>query len=178
MECLNRELANKLMLLQFLVNMSFNYEHKIILDAYKEIHNAWQMRELEWTDDWSVFDERLKAIKSCHQYIPQKHTFMKALPFPGFGKQQSLGFSGAGSADNPQGKPDINGVPKTYMDSVSICIRFNGKFGCPEKQSHKKKSDEKTTLQHICGGCFKKSSTKSAHRAFDCQQGPFGPLFQ
>ena len=178
LERLDRELANKLMLFQFLVNMSFNYEHKHMLDAYKEIHNAWQMRELDWTDDWSVFDERLKGIRSRHQYLPQKHTYLKSVPFPGHGKQPALGYSGdSSSAAQSQGKPDVNGVPKSYMKSVFICIKFNGKYGCTEKQSHKSK-DEKATLQHICGGCFKTSSTKASHRAFDCEQGPFGALFR
>ena len=148
-----------------------------MLEAYKEIHNAWQMRELEWSDDWAVFDERLKGIKGRHQYVPQKHTFMRSIPFPGHGKQPALGYSGDSSAAQPQGKPDINGVPKSYMKSVYICIKFNGKYGCPEKQSHKNK-DDKVTLQHICGGCFKKSATKASHRANNCEQGPFGPLFR
>ena len=50
-ERIDLQMANKLSFFQFLSNMSFSYEHKVVLDTYREIHMSWQMFEFEWTDD-------------------------------------------------------------------------------------------------------------------------------
>ena len=47
------------------------------MEMYHEVHMAWQMHTFEWSDSWSSIEERLKTIKSKHQYVPQPTTFKR-----------------------------------------------------------------------------------------------------
>ena len=181
MERLDLEMANKLSFYQFLSNMSFVFPHRLVLDAYKEIHNAWQMREFEWTDDWSTIEQKLITIRSRHQQVPQKHTSDKKANFPGFDRNNGNGGGGAGKGGNPkntQGLNDIQGVPRAYMKAHHICMKFNGPRGCKKAASHKNETNEAETLLHICGGCHKKHGKQLAHPAETCDERPFGALFR
>ena len=186
MERLDLTMANKLSFFQFLSNMSFSYDHKEVLLAYKEVHNAWQMREFEWTDDWKSIEERLKNIRCRFQQVPQKHTASQGIAFPGFernGGGHGSGGGGAGKGGNPANQhnegSDINGVPRSFCKENNICMKFNGKRkSCLKQGSHKNDADASQTLLHICAGCFKKDGSKLPHRCFDCEKGPFGSLFR
>ena len=148
------------------------------------MHNAWQMREFEWSDDWKSIEEKLKNIRSRHQQVLQKHTAKQGSAFPGF--ERNGGGNGAGNGDGKGGAgkgaaqdgPPINGVPRKYMKAHNICMRFNGKRGCTKTDSHKNDANDSQTLLHICAGCFKKSGDSLKHRAEDCSKGPFASLFR
>ena len=71
---LDAELANKMMFTQFLVEMSFNYTHKQVLDTCHEMMMSWMMKEFEWSN-WPLIESRLKNIKSRYTQAPQYHTF-------------------------------------------------------------------------------------------------------
>ena len=158
--------------LQFLITMSFHYKHQDVLDTYFEVHMAWQNKQFEWNDPWPILDERLKGIRSRSIMIPQSHTTKKG------NQPQSPGNHGAGApAPKKQGKPDINGVPRSYMQSNHICMNFNNGEACNGKDSHKNKYNEKVTLQHICAGCNAKDVSKSEHPVFGCQKHNFAYLF-
>ena len=174
---LDMELANKFSFLQFLVNMSFFYKHSDVLETYRLVHQSWQMKEFEFTDEWDSIKHRLEGIKVHLQMIPQKHTFEQNPANPG--PQKQGGGAGGGAAKSSGGGKGghVKGVPKAYMKKHNICIRFNEKE-CPQKQTHKNKYDEKVTLQHICGGCFKADNSKHAHPADGCEKGPFDTLFR
>ena len=82
-------------------------------------------------------------------------------------------------APAPQGKQDINGVPKDYMRNNEICMKFNDVGGCPEAATHENRFKKGQTLRHICGGCHKKfSKAENAHAATGCSNGPFSSLFR
>ena len=74
-ERLDLEFANKFSFLQFLVNMSFYYKHSDVLEAYRQVHQAWQMKDFEFTDDWQLIKQHLDNIKSHMTIAPQQHTF-------------------------------------------------------------------------------------------------------
>ena len=177
---LDQELASKLLFTQFLVAMSFNYTHRQVLDTCREIGMAWQMKEFEWSN-WPLIESRLKHIRARFQQTPQPH----AVSGPKDPKPQG----GGGNPNQPpkkqqqpQGDQSINGVPRHFMKDESICMKFNGKDGCPEKgPSHVNRYDKSTTpatLKHICAGCFKRNNTESAHSVYGCRSGPFAPLFR
>ena len=180
---LDIELANKISMLQFLVEMSFHYEHKVIIKAYDQIHMAWQMKTFEWTDPWSTIEDRLKTIRSRATVSPQPITYKKN--FRCVTCTKPSGGGGGGGQGAPGGAPGkqsqdtvVNGVPTNYMKAQNICIRFNRPKGCPESASHKVNSSSDVTLRHICAGCFKKASTQEAHPVHDCDKGPFKSLFR
>ena len=176
-ERLDLELANKFSFLQSLVNMSFYYKHADVLEAYRLVHQAWQMKEFEFTDDWQLIKRRVDDIKSHMVVSPQQHTFKQNVTQPGAPKSDGAGGKGGGAPKNPSTGGHVKGVPKSYMKKHSICIRFN-QGDCPEKQSHKNKYDDKETLKHICSGCFKNGKTQMVHPADTCDQGPFDTLFR
>ena len=105
----------------------------------------------------------------------QKHKIIKMLENLKKGGGQS---QGAGRNPKQQGKQDINGVPKAYLNEKNICIRFNNRGGCPQNATHKHRYDESKTLQHICGCCFAKDGAKDAHVVLDCKKHDFSALFQ
>ena len=173
---LDKDLASKLLFTQFLVSMSFNYSHKQVLDTCREMGMAWQMREFEWSN-WQLIESRLKSIRARFQQVPQPH----AVAVHKDNKPQGGG-GGAGQPPKKQTDQSINGVPRYFMKDQSICMKYNGKDGCPENgPSHPNKYDKSSTpatLKHICGGCFKKSNIEAAHSAHGCRNGPFAPLFR
>ena len=180
-ERLDHELANKLSMLQFLVEMSFHYEHKVVIKAYHEIHMAWQMKTFDWSDSWSSIEERLKTIRSKASVVPQQQTFKKNFKCSSCTKPNGGG-GGQGPPHNAPGKQSldtvVNGVPTNYMKAQNICIRFNKQKGCPEATSHKINPNTDVTLRHICAGCHKKSNLQETHPVHDCEKGPFKPLFR
>ena len=174
---LDLELANKFSFLQFLVNMSFRYKHEDVLETYRQVHHAWQMRDFEFTDDWATIDERLKNIRSHLTISPQEHTFTKV-------KYAASGGKPGGPPNKPHGDHSgsgpgahVKGVPKSYMKKQNVCIKFN-EGECPEKQSHKNKYNENVTLRHVCGGCLKASGSQHVHPCKTCDKGPFETLFR
>ena len=176
-EHLNLELANKLLFVQFLTEMSFRYTHAEVLETTREMLMAWQNKQFEWTDDWDSIKERLKGYRQGFQQSSQYHTHKTGEPPGGKG-----GPGNGGAPGNPkkqQGKAtSVNGVPKSFMKANDVCIRFN-EGGCPEKDSHQNKYGEtKTTLRHICGGCFAKDKSEEAHMVLKCQKHKFSSLFQ
>ena len=180
-------LANRFSFLQFLVEMSFNYEHKAIIEIYKEIHNSWQMRNFEWSDSWQSIEEKLKTLRGRYIHSPQPVTFKKNAKCSSCAGRSNGGGGGggAGNGGNPgAGKQQqnnatwINGVPPAYMKAHNICIRFNKPKGCTEKGSHKNAADSNTTLQHICGGCHAKSVASDPPPCHNCSKAPFKSLFR
>ena len=151
--------------------MSFNYPHKDILDTYFEVHMAWQNRQFDWTDPWASIDERLKTARSRFIMIPQAHASRKP-GNPGNPARPAA----PGAAPKKQGKPPINGVPRSFMQSKNICMNFNDD-ACHEKGSHKNKYNEKVTLQHICAGCHKVDGSKTEHSVAGCRKHDFASLF-
>ena len=176
-ERLDLELANKFSFLQELVNMSFYYKHADVLQTYRLCHEAWQMKEFEFSDDWQSIKQRVVNLKSHLTVSPQEHTFKQSAKPPGFQKKGDPAGKGSGSAAGSGAGAHVKGIPKSYMKKHNICIKFNEKE-CPEKQSHKNKYDEKVTLRHICGGCFKADNASHAHPAHGCEKGPFESLFR
>ena len=185
-ERLDVELANRISFMQFLVEMSFSYEHRWVLEAYKDMHMAWQMKVFNWTDSWQSIEDRLKTIRGRYQYNQQPITFKKNFKCSSC-KDNNQGGGGAGKpfgGGKQQQKDDgINGVPKSYMRAHNICIRFNGynppyNKGCDEKSSHKNKANSEVTLLHICAGCHSKSQAKDEHPVAKCEKGPFKALFR
>ena len=178
LERLDMELANKFSFLQFLVNMSFRYKHSDVLEAYQHMHQAWQMREFDFTDDWASIKERLMDFRSHLSMVPQGHTYSEVADSSAPGKQNSgagKGKPGAGGGGAGTGA-HVKGVPKAYMKKHNICIKFNEK-DCPETKSHKNKYNESVTLRHICGGCFKATNNQHTHPCSTCDKGPFETLF-
>ena len=176
-ERLDLELANKFSFLQELVNMSFYYKHADVLQTYRLCHEAWQMKEFEFSDDWQSIKQRVVNLKAHLTVSPQEHTFKQSAKPPGFQKKGDPAGKGSGSAAGSGAGAHVKGIPKSYMKKHNICIKFNEKE-CPEKQSHKNKYDEKVTLQHICGGCLKSDNSHSAHPAKTCDKGPIESLFR
>ena len=181
-------MANKLSFFLFLSNMSFHFDHDIVLSAYSEVHESWQMREFEWDDDWKSIEERLKNIRARHQQVPQLHAAQKLPPNNG-GDRQGRGNGGgygSGGGAIPKNNPassDIKGVPRSYCKLNKLCMKFNGPRGCkkngvPVVGHHKNESNEAETLLHFCAGCHKKSGAKAPHPVETCDQGPFAPLFR
>ena len=176
-ENLDLELANKLSFVQFLTEMSFRYSQAEVLETTREMLMAWQNKQFDWTDDWDSIKERLKGYRQGFQQSSQYHTHKTGTAPSGGGGSGNGG--GAGNPKKQQGKSaSVNGVPKSFMKSNDICIRFN-EGGCSEKESHQNKYGEtKTTLRHICGGCFAKDKSEEAHMVFKCQKHKFSSLFQ
>ena len=178
---LDHELANKLSFLQFLINMSFNYEHKAMLEVYQAVHMAWQMRTFEWTDPWESINERLKNLRGRYHHNPQSYTYKKGARCPNCSNKSDKNTGGGGGGAGNAGKqqqpsdPYINQVPKVYMKTNNICIMFNSKKGCNEKDSHRTKSG--ATLLHICAGCFAKDNKHDTHPVHNCGKDPFKSLF-
>ena len=181
---LDHELANKLSFVQFLVSMSFSYEHKAVLDTYDAIHTAWEMKTFEWSDSWDSINDKLKNIRAQHTYALQPVTYKKSFKCSSCTNKSGHSSSGVGGGGAQSGRQQqaaanwINGVPTSFMQAQNICIKFNKERGCPEKAAHKKSSDPNVTLLHVCAGCFKKENKQDAHRVFDCQKGPFKALFR
>ena len=177
---LDHELANKLSFAQYLVQMSFRYDHKDVLEASFDFIMSWQMKEIEWSQPWSVLKEKLDGIKTRFIQKDQPHIHSKKNPSNKF-LNQGGGLGGA-AADNPkkvkEPKSDINGVPKTYIKEKLICVRYNGFYGCKQKPNHENENAKGVFLAHICAGCFAKSNVKEAHPCHNCGQGPFGSLFR
>ena len=166
---LDKALANKIAFTQFLVAMSFHYTHKQVLDTCHEMMMSWMMKEFEWTD-WTVIEARLKGIRARFQHVPQYHTFTNR-------REPNHNGGGQPKPPAPQGKQDINGVPKDFMRNNQICMNFND-AGCKEKGSHENRFKAGQTLKHICGGCYKKDNSEQAHAASSCGKGPFKSLFR
>ena len=188
-ERMDPAMSNKFSFLQFLVEMSFNYEHKAVLETYAHMHNAFQMRTFEWTDTWASIDERLKSLRGRYSHSPQPVTFKKGARCSSCANKPANPGAGNGGGQpfrNQQpssSKPDVNDVPKNYMKAHNICIKYNqgdknGVKGCKEKGSHKNSSDQNVTLQHICAGCYAKSKLQEAHPVAGCHNGPFKSLFR
>ena len=168
---LDKALANKIAFTQFLVAMSFHYTHKQVLDTCHEMMMSWMMKEFEW-DNWPLIESRLKNIRSRFQQVPQPHTYTNR-------KEHKQPGGPPKGPPAPQGKQDINGVPKDYMRNNEICMKFNDKDGCPEAASHENRFKKGQHLRHICGGCHKKfSKTEDAHAVIGCSKGPFSSLFR
>ena len=168
---LDVELANKMMFTQFLVEMSFHYTHKQVLDTCHEMMMSWMMKEFEWSN-WPLIESRLKNIKSRYTQAPQYHTFQNRHPKPNPGNQPG------GQQGKQLGKTDINGVPKDYMRNNQICMNFND-AGCKEQDSHENHFKKGQTLKHICAGCHKKfNKSEEKHPVTGCEKGPFKALFR
>ena len=82
-ERLDLELANKFSFLQGIVNMSFYYKDSDVLEAYRQVHQAWQMKEFEFSDEWQLIKQRVDNIKSHMTIAPQQHTFKQNVSPPG-----------------------------------------------------------------------------------------------
>ena len=180
-EKLDPELANKLSFLQFLTEMSFRYSQDEILEVTRETFMAWQNKQFEWVEDWSSINDRLKGYRQRFSQTAQSHTHdRKSVIVPtGKGSGNGGGAGKGGKPQQPQGKTDVNGVPKSFMKANNICINFNNENGCRERASHDNRyGDNKVTLRHICGGCFAKDKTEEPHRVFDCQKNNFSALFR
>ena len=171
------ELSNKLSFLQFVIEMSFKYDHKEVLDITFETYMSWQNRQFNWDEPWANIEERLKGIRGRFTQTHQPHT----VGFPGAAR--GTGKQGGGGGGNPSGQQPkqykdvpINGVPRSFMKDKHICIRFNSEKGCEEQPGHKNKYGT-DTLQHICAGCFAKDQSKLDHKVFDCKKHKFATLF-
>ena len=184
MERMDRELTNKLLFLEFLVRTSFNYEHKVLLEASFETIMSWQNRLFEWTDPWDSIEESLKAIRGRHDFTPQRHTFTLNLALNNrngaAGALTGGGAGGGGGGGNSQQQKQrfTNGVPHSYMKAHFICIKFNSEDGCNEKSSHNIKNNSDVILKHFCAGCHAKNKTEDAHSVYSCKKGPFRSLFR
>ena len=172
------ELSNKLSFLQFIIEMSFKYDHKEVLDITFETYMSWQNRQFNWDEPWSNIEERLKGIRGRFNQVHQPHTV--GLP----GGNKGPGRHGAGGGGATPGAPQqkqfkdipINGVPRSFMKEKHICIKFNSEKGCDEAPGHKNRYGS-DTLQHFCAGCFAKDQSKEAHKVFDCKRHKFATLF-
>ena len=169
---MSMELSNKLSFLQFVVEMSFKYDHKDVLAIVFETVMAWQNRQLEWDQPWPEVAEHLKGIRGRFIQSHQPHTVGHPRNNPGPSKADRSGGAGnSGSGKSTFKDVPINGVPTSFMKEKNICIRFNS-----EKSSHKNKYGP-NTLQHICAGCFAKDNSKDHHRVFDCKKHNHSSLF-
>ena len=172
---MSAELSNKLSFLQFVIEMSFKYSHKEILDITFETYMSWQNRQFNWNEPWSNIEERLKGIRGRFTQVHQPH----AVGFPGANRGPSKPAApGSPAAANPKQFKDIpiNGVPRSFMKEKHICIRFNNDKGCEEKPGHKNRFGT-DNLQHICAGCFAKDQSREEHKVFDCKRHNFSTLF-
>ena len=182
-ERLDPELANMLSFLQFLVEMSFRYDHKDVLETCREMLMAWQNKQFEWTHDWSTLDDRLKGYRQRFVQTPQPHTYTKGLAGQSKDRSHGAGAGAGGGNPNRQPKPksgaQINGVPKSFIKANDICIKFNeSENPCTEKGSHQNRySEKKSILRHICAGCFAKDKSEEHHPVHSCKK-DFGSLFQ
>ena len=165
--------------------MCFRYSQDEVLKTTREMLMAWQNKQFDWTDDWSAIDDRLKGYRQRFAQSAQPHTHIKGALASGSKGGGGTTGGGAGNGGNPkkqqkpQGKPDVNGVPKSFMKANNVCIRFNNKDGCKEKASHTNRySEDKAVLRHICAGCFAKDKSEQQHRVFDCRKHNFSALFR